>query len=95
MLNNKLPLTTEISDEPLFNALPSVHSQPTPLTVIRDASATPLVVKVSPVTDPESTKGPVNVRVNPVAGSVMLPWQISVDDPASVTLPDVGPAIVS
>ncbi len=89
------PFTTLIPLRLIVKALPSVHSQPTPLTVMADANATPLVVKVSPVTDPERTKGPVNVRVNPVAGSVMLPWQISVDEPASVTLPDAGPAIVS
>ena len=58
---------------PLLNALPSVQPQSTPFTVTVEANATPLVVNVLPVVDPESVSAPVKVRVNPVAGSVILP----------------------
>jgi hypothetical protein len=59
--------------DPVFNALPSVHSHPTPFSVIVEANATPLVVNVNPDVDPDSVIAPVYVLVNPVAGSVTLP----------------------
>jgi hypothetical protein len=50
---------------------------------------------VFPVVEPDSISPPVNVLVRPVAGKVTLPWQIRTEDPASVTLPLAGPAMVS
>lgn len=69
----KEPFVTVMEEEPLSNALPSVHAQSTPFTSRADAIATPFVVNVFPVVDPDNVMFPVNVRVNPVAGSVTLP----------------------
>lgn len=80
----------------MLSALPRLHPQSTPLTVIVFASVTPFVVNVLPVVEPLSVIAPVYVRVSPVAGRVTLLWMPSIaTEPASVTLPDAGPAIVS
>ena len=44
---------------PILNALASAHSEPTPLIVIFDAKATPLVVNVLPVLELDSVISPV------------------------------------
>lgn len=56
---SKDPLVTVKLDVPIFNALPSVQPQPTPLTVIAEANVTPLVVSVLPVVDPVKIMLPV------------------------------------
>lgn len=67
------PLVT-VKDTPVaLKALPSVHSAPTPFTVIGEERACPLVVSVRPADDPDSVIAPVYVLVKPVAGSVTLP----------------------
>ena len=93
---SKDPFVTVIPTEPMSNALPNNQPQSTPLTVIALASVTPFVVNVSPVELLESVIAPVYVLVSPVAGSVTLPCIPTIAvDPASVTLPTSGPAIVS
>lgn len=81
---------------PILKALPNDHAQSTPLISTPDASVTPFVVNVNPVELLDSVIAPVYVRVNPVAGSVTLPWMPTIAaDPASVTFPTSGPAMVS
>ncbi len=92
----KDPFVTVNPVLPASNALPRLHPQSTPFTVTALDSATPFVVNVNPVVEPDSVIAPVYVRVNPVAGSVTLPWMPTIAvDPASVTFPDAGPAMVS
>lgn len=43
----------------IVNAVPSVHSAPTPFTVKAEAKETPFVVNVFPVVDPDSVIAPV------------------------------------
>ena len=71
MSNN--PFVTVKADDPISRAEPSVHSHPTPFTVMDDANVTPFVVNVNPDVDPDSVIAPVYVLVSPVAGSVTLP----------------------
>jgi hypothetical protein len=59
VLESKDPFVTIKLDVPIFNALPRVHPQPTPLTVIAEANATPLVVSVLPVLELERVMSPV------------------------------------
>ena len=56
---SKDPFVTIKLDVPIFNALPSVQPQPTPLTVIAEANVTPLVVSVLPVLELDSVISPV------------------------------------
>ena len=63
-----------ITNEPIVRALPSVHPQLTPFTVIAEDSVFPFVVKVRPVELLDSVMAPVYVRVIPVAASDTLPW---------------------
>ena len=89
------PLVTVNADVPISSALPNAHAQSTPFIKTFDASVTPLVVNVSPVELLDSVIAPVYVRVSPVAGSVTLPCIPTIAvDPASVTFPDAGPAMV-
>lgn len=82
--------------DPVFKADPRLQPQSTPFMVIADDNVTPLVVNVSPVELLDSVMAPVYVRVSPVAGSVTLPWMPTIAaDPASVTFPTSGPAMVS
>ena len=54
---SKAPFVTD--SEPIVNALPKLHPQLTPFTVIADESVTPLLVNVLPVADPDSVIAPV------------------------------------
>lgn len=95
-LKSKLPFVSVIVSVPMLKALPNDQPQSTPLTSIALANATPFVVNVSPVELLDNVIAPVYVLVSPVAGSVTLPCIPTIAvDPASVTLPDAGPAIVS
>ena len=69
----KVPFVSVNASVPLLSALPSDHTQSTPLTSIALESVTPFVVNVSPVELLDSVMAPVYVRVSPVAGSVTLP----------------------
>jgi len=81
---------------PIVRLLPSDQPQSTPFTSIALESVTPFVVNVNPVELLDSVMPPVYVRVNPVAGSVTLPWMPTIAaEPASVTFPTSGPAMVS
>jgi hypothetical protein len=61
--NAKFPVLKDpwvtMNAPPNVAAEPSVHPQPTPLTVTADASATPFVVNVLPVADPVNVIEPV------------------------------------
>jgi hypothetical protein len=59
VFNKNDPFVMVIVLKPLLNALPNVHSQPTPLIVELEDSATPFVVSVLPVDDPLSVILPV------------------------------------
>ena len=80
---------------PVLIALVKDQPAPIPLTSMLLLNETPLE-KVLPVVDPERKMSDVNDLVNPVLGNVVLPCKISrVPDPASVRLPDAGPAMVN
>ena len=53
------PFVTVNEAVPIVKASANVHSHPTPLTVVAEASAIPLVVMVLPVNDPDNVIVPV------------------------------------
>ena len=81
----------------MSNALPSVHSELTPLTVMPDAKVTPFELNVNPDVEPESTIAPVNVLVQSAVPAVKSKSSCMtiVPEPAQVMLlPAPGPPIV-
>jgi len=75
-------------------ALPSVHPPPTPLKIKALVIVLPFVLTKKPVVVAVKVIELVALQVMPVLGNDKLPYTLKAVEPAIVTLPEVGPAIV-